>query len=67
MVDRAIEIDVIISHRTEKAILVATDEDAEPVWLAKAMVEIEMKNTGQSLGMAHITMSENTAINKGLI
>lgn len=59
-----VDLEVQIHHRTERAVLVSDDGDREnAVWLALALVEIEMKQGG----LAEVTMPEWLAKERGLI
>jgi hypothetical protein len=59
-----VDVEVQIHHRTERAVLVSDDGDREnAVWLALALVEIEMKQGD----LAEVTMPEWLAKERGFI
>lgn len=60
-----VDIEVIIAHRTDRAVLVKDSEDAEGVWLPLAAVEVEQ--SASNSGYATVTMPEALAQEKGLI
>jgi hypothetical protein len=58
-----IDIDVMVAHRTEKAVLVHTGNKEEAVWLPLSMIEIEQEHWGHAI----VTLPERMALEKGLI
>lgn len=63
---RIIDLEVIWTHETEKAVLVASDEEAEPVWLPKSQVEID-KGEHIRGSLIEITLPQSLAEEKGLV
>tara|TARA_R110000868_G_scaffold118_2_gene1207 strand:- start:3329 stop:3523 length:195 start_codon:yes stop_codon:yes gene_type:complete len=59
-----IDIDVEVSYRTEKAVLVHTGNKDEAVWLPLSMIEIEPSGLA---GIETVTLPEWLALEKGLI
>ena len=51
-------------HETEKAVLVTVDIPERGVWIPKSRCEVEPSATG---GLHTITLSEQLALEKGLI
>ncbi len=66
MKSNIIDIDVVFHHQTDKAILVAVDEETEPVWLPKSQVEIEDDDLIRGF-LVCVTLPEQLALEKGLI
>lgn len=58
-----VDLDVIIAHTTERAILVALTEDGERVWLPLSAVEVNERHRDA----ANITLPASLAIEKGLV
>lgn len=59
-----IDIQAVIHHETEKAVLVSTDGDREnAVWLPLSAVEVYRTDDG----WAEITLPERLALDRGLI
>jgi hypothetical protein len=59
-----VTISMSLHHRTERAILVSDDgERDKAVWIPKSQCEFEET----SPGIVEVTMSERTALDKGLI
>lgn len=60
-----VDIEVIYHNQTERGVLVASDEDAEPVWLPKSQIEIEdVPLRGQVM---EVTLPQWLAEEKGLV
>jgi hypothetical protein len=64
MKSNIIDIDVEVSHRTDKAVLVHTGNKDKSVWLPLSQIEIEASGVA---GIETITLPENLALEKGLI
>ncbi len=61
-----VDIEMVLHHETEKAVLVSdTGERDEAVWLPKSAVEIEPHPKAR--GVVTITLPERLATDKGLI
>lgn len=60
---RLTDVSVLIKHQTDKAVLVAADEDAEDVWLPLSQVEVD----GDVGTVGTVTMPEWLAQERGLI
>ena len=60
-----IDIDVEVTHRTEKAVLVHTGIKEKSVWLPLSQVEVEPN--GAFDGIETVTLPEWLALEKGLI
>lgn len=60
------DVEVMIHHATDKAVLVSADDNRDAaVWLPKSQIELEEKPIA---GRAQIiTLPENLAIEKGLV
>ena len=58
-----VDLDVVLVHETERAILVRLTEDGEKVWLPLAAVEVNERKART----ANITLPEALALEKGLI
>lgn len=58
-----ISFNVLIVHRTDKAVLVKDAEDAAPVWLPLSQVEVD----GEPGAVGEVTLPEWLAQEKGLI
>ena len=65
MKSNLIEIDVEVVHRTEKAVLVHISNVEQAVWIPLSQCEI-MSNGGLD-GIETLTLTENLAMEKGLI
>lgn len=64
MTDYEIDVEVFMHHRTDKALKVSLDGEAKnAVWVPAALCSFEEK----SEGVGFLTLSERTAIEKGLI
>ena len=59
-----IDIDVEVTARTEKAVLVHTGNKEEAAWLPLSQIEIEPSGVG---GIETVTLPEWLALEKGLI
>ena len=59
-----IDIDVEVSHRTEKAVLVHTGVKEQAVWLSLSQIEIEPSGFA---GIETVSLPESLALEKGLI
>ena len=59
-----VEVDVIVVHQTDKAILVRLDEDAANIWLPLSAVEVVRKPASN---VALVTLSRVMARDKGLV
>ena len=59
-----IDIDVEVTHRTEKAILVHTGDKEESVWLPLSQIEVSQSGFA---GIETVTLPEWLAKEKGLI
>jgi hypothetical protein len=59
-----IDIDVEVTARTQKAVLVHTGDKAKAVWLPLSQIEIEPTGIG---GIETVTLPEWLALEKGLI
>ena len=64
MKSNIIDIDVEVSHRTEKAVLVHTGIKEDAVWLPLSQIEIEPSGFA---GIETVSLPENLAAEKGLI
>jgi len=64
MKSNIIDIDVEITARTEKAVLVHTGDKMKSVWLPLSQIEIEPSGVG---GVETVTLPEWLALDKGLI
>ena len=64
MKSNIIDIDVEVSHRTEKAALVHTGNKDEAVWLPFSQIELHPSGFG---GIETVTLPEWLALEKGLI
>ncbi|HCI98497.1 hypothetical protein [Sulfitobacter pontiacus] len=64
MKSNIVDIDVEVSHRTEKAVLVHTGIKEDAVWLPLSQIEIEPSGVA---GIETISLPENLAAEKGLI
>lgn len=64
MKSNIIDIDVEVTHRTEKAVLVHTGNKEEAVWLPLSQVEVSPSGFG---GIETVTLPEWLAQEKGLI
>lgn len=65
-----IDISVVLVHETEKAVLVALDEEHEPVWLPKSAVEVEdsgKRTSTKRQRIVTVTLSEALATEKDLV
>lgn len=60
MKSNIVDVDVIVVHQTEKAVLVKTDEGGEGVWLPLSQVELD-----EAAGV--VTLPEWLALERGLI
>ena len=58
-----VDVDVIIVHQADKAVLVKTDEEADGVWLPLSQCEIY----GSSGSVGKVTLPDWLATKKGLI
>ena len=58
-----IDIETIIVHVTDKAVLVKDSDDDDPVWLPLSQIELE----GEPGEIGTITLPEWLAIERGLI
>ena len=58
-----VDLDLILVHRTTRAILVKEDEGAEGVWLPLSRVEVD----GEVGGIGTVSMRSALAIEKGLV
>ena len=65
MKSNIIDIEVEISHRTEKAVLVHIGARDKAVWLPLSMIEMDPDHT--VAGVATVTLPESLALDKGLI
>lgn len=63
MKSNIIDVEAIIVHRTDKAVLVKADEAADGVWLPLSQVEVD----GEPGGIGTITLPEWLATERGLI
>lgn len=63
MARELVDIEVLIAHETERAVMIKEAEDSEPIWLPKSQVEIhgDVGDTGT------ITLPEWLAEERGLI
>lgn len=64
MKSNIVDIDIEVSHRTEKAVLVHTGVKEQAVWLPLSQIEIEPSGIG---GIETVTLPETLALEKGLI
>jgi len=64
MKSNIIDIDVELTHRTEKAVLVHTGDKENAVWLPLSQIEIQHSEFG---GIETVTLPERLALEKGLI
>ena len=64
MKSNIIDIDVGVTHRTQKAVLVHTGNKEESVWLPLSQIEIQHSGFG---GIETVTLPEWLALEKGLI
>lgn len=64
MKSNVIDIDVDVTARTEKAVLVHTGNKEEAVWLPMSQIEISQSGFG---GIETVTLPEWLALDKGLI
>ena len=64
MKSNIIDIEVEVTHRTEKAILVHTGDKENAVWLPLSQIEIQHSGFG---GIETVTLPEWLALGKGLI
>jgi len=63
-----VDIEVVIHHQTEKAVLVSLDGESDgAVWLPLSQIEIEIEIEEEPRSIAIVTMSERLANEKGLI
>lgn len=58
-----IDIEVILVHETDKAVLVMADEDSDAVWLAKVHIEVD----GDIGTYGEVTLPTWLAEQKGLV
>lgn len=65
MKSNVIDIDVEVTHRTEKAFLVHLGDKEQAVWLPLSQIEIEPN--GAFDGIETVTLPEWLALEKGLI
>lgn len=63
MKSTVIDIEVLIVHRTEKAVLVKDTEDGEGIWLPLSQVEV----SGDPGQIGTVTVPEWVAQERGLI
>jgi hypothetical protein len=63
------DISVVFVHQTEKAVLVAADEEAAPVWIPKSRCEMERPGGQDPLPHSVVTLTapEATLVEKGLL
>lgn len=64
MKSNIIDIDVEVTARTEKAVLVHTGIKEQSIWLPLSQIEIEPSGIG---GIETVTLPEWLAVEKGLI
>lgn len=58
-----LDLELILAHRTQRAVLVKDAEDSAGVWLPLSQVEVE----GEPGQVATVTLPEWLAIEKGLV
>jgi len=64
MKSNIIDIDVVVTHRTEKAVLVHTGDKENSVWLPLSQIDVEYSRFG---GTSNVSLPEWLALEKGLI
>lgn len=64
-----IDVMMILIRETEKAVLVAEDEEHDAVWLPKSLIEVERKRQLEhsKRWLVEVTMPEHLAVEKGLL
>jgi len=58
-----VDLEVVVIHQTERAVLVSLTEDGEKVWLPLSAIEVNTRKNRT----AEITLPEAMAIEKGLV
>jgi hypothetical protein len=65
MKNELVDLQVVVVHRTAKAVLVRLDETADKVWLPLSAVELEPEDC--TAGIATLTLSARLAEEKEMI
>lgn len=59
-----IDVEVLYKHETDSAVLVASYEQAKPVWLPKSQIEFHLDSSGN---IVFLTLPRPLAEEKGLV
>ena len=62
-----VDVAVFKRHETEKAVLVHEGDPDKPVWLPKALIEIERVSSAKGTELFTVTLPERLAIKTGLV
>ena len=62
-----VDLELVWHHETERAVLVARDEEAEPVWLPKSQIDIDDDEPKSRGFLVVVSMPEPLAVEKELV